>query len=54
MDLSATFDTVPHDGLLEVLNCKYGLEGTTLQWIENYLRPRFFKIFINNEYSEKS
>ena len=47
MDLSATFDTVPHDGLLEVLNCKFGLEGTALQWIENYLRPRFFKVCIN-------
>ena len=52
MDLSATFETVPHDGLLEVLNCKFRLEGITLQWIENYLRPRFFKACINNEYSE--
>ena len=34
MDLSATFNTVPHDGLLEVLNCKFGLEGTALQWTE--------------------
>ena len=52
MDLSATFNTVPHDWLLEVLNCKFGLEGTALQWTENYLRPRFFKVCINNEYSE--
>ena len=49
MDLSATFDTVPHDGLLEVLNCRFGLEGTVLQWSEDYLRPRFFKVCINNE-----
>ena len=47
MDLSATFNTVPHDGLQ---NCKFGLEGTTLQWIENYLRSRFFKVCINKEY----
>ena len=32
MDLSATFDTVSYDGFLEVLNCKFRLEGTTLQW----------------------
>ena len=47
MDLSATFDTAPHDGLLEVLNCKFRIEGTALQWIENYLRPMFFKVCIN-------
>ena len=52
MDLSATFDTVPHDGLLDVLNCKFRIEGTTLQWIENYIRPRFFKVCINKEYLE--
>ena len=28
MDLLATFNTVPHDGLIEVLKCKFGLEGT--------------------------
>ena len=50
--LSVTFNTVLHDGLLEVLNYKLGLEGTTLQWNENHLRPRFFKVCINNEYSE--
>ena len=52
MDLSAASDTVPHDGLLEVLNCTFGLEGTTIQWSENYLRPRFFKVCINSEYLE--
>ena len=52
MDLLATFDTVLHDGLLEVLNYKFRLEGTRLQWIENYLRQRLFKVCINNEYSE--
>ena len=52
MDLSAAFDTVPHDGLLEVLNCKFRIEETALQWIENYLRPRFFKVCINKEYSD--
>ena len=52
MDLSVTFNRVPHDGLLEALTCKFGLEGTALEWIENYLRPRFFKVCINNEYLE--
>ena len=52
IDLLATFNTVLHDGLLEVLKCKFGLEGTRLQWIGKYLRPRFFKVWNNNEYSE--
>ena len=50
MDLSAAFDRVPHDGLLEVLNCKFRIEETALQWIENYLRPWFFRVSINKEY----
>ena len=35
MDLLAIFDKVLHDGLIEVLKCKSGLEGTALQWIKN-------------------
>ena len=50
MDLSAALDTVPHDRLLEVLNCKFRIEETALQWIENYLRPQFFRVSINKEY----
>ena len=50
MDLSAAFNTVPHDGLLEVVNCKFRIEETALQWIENYLRPWFFRVSINKEY----
>ena len=52
MDLSAAFNTVPHDRLLKVLNCKFRTEETALQWIENYLRPQFFKVSINKEYSD--
>ena len=43
IDLSATFDTVDHDILLNVLQDKFGLEGTAVQWFELYLRPRKFK-----------
>ena len=55
MDLPAALNTVPHYGLLEVLNCKFGLEGTTVQWIKNYLRPRFFSCAsIMNIHKQKS
>ena len=39
IDLSATFN-IPQD--------KFGLEGTTVQWFESYLRPRNFKVQIND------
>ena len=53
LDLSAAFDTVDHDLLLEVLNKRFGIEGKALIWYEHYLKPRKFKIPINNTYSEE-
>jgi hypothetical protein len=40
LDLSAAFDTVDHDILIEVLNKQYGVCGTALEWVDSYLRPR--------------
>ena len=42
-DLSAAFDTVHHDVLLEVLNNRFGLDGSTLGWINSYPKPRNLK-----------
>ena len=55
LDLSATFDTVNHDLLLDILNKKFGISELALQWFENYLRPRSIKVRVNKTYSnEKS
>ena len=51
VDLSAAFNTVDHNILLEVLIKKFGIEGTTLQWFSSYLRPRRHKVNINLTYS---
>ena len=53
LDLSAAFDTVDHDLLLEVLNKRFGIEGKALKWYEHYLKPRKLKIAINNTFLEE-
>ena len=51
LDLSAGFDTVDHSTLLSVLKCKFSLENNAIQWFEQYLRPRSFKVTINGKNS---
>ena len=51
MDLSAAFDTVTHELLLTVLREQFGINDVTINWYENYLKPRHFKVCINGKYS---
>ena len=51
LDLSAAFDTVDHDLLLQVLENTFGLADTTLAWFDSYLRPRDFRVLINKSSS---
>ena len=51
IDLSAAFDTIDHDILLDVLAVKFGISGKTFEWFETYLRPRQCKINVGSEYS---
>ena len=53
LDVSASFDTVDHSILIEVLNNKSGVTGTALQWFKGYLTNRKFNICINNNYSDE-
>ena len=52
LDLSAAFDTVDHDILLSVLSSKYGIKGKALQWFDQYLRPRSFRVAVKGVYSK--
>lgn len=51
LDLSAAFDTVDHDILLEVLESQYGVCKTALQWLDSYLRPRNCRVSVNSAQS---
>ena len=52
LHLSAAFNTIDYDLLIEVLNKRFGIKDNTLKWYEQYMKPRKFKISINNTYSE--
>ena len=40
LDLSAAFDTMNHNILLQVLTNQYRIDGKALDWHDNYLHPR--------------
>ena len=40
LDLSAAFDTIEHDILIERLRTVFGVTGSALTWVETYLRDR--------------
>ena len=52
LDLSAAFNTVDHDILLAIMERTFGFKEKALKWLNNYLRPRYFKVCIDGKYSE--
>ena len=53
LDLSAAFDTVDHDLLLQKLQSVIGIQGTALSWFQSYLGERSQQISINGTLSRK-
>ncbi|MEY6593917.1 RNA-directed DNA polymerase, partial [Listeria monocytogenes] len=51
LDLSAAFDTVDHNILLERLEHAVGITGTALQWFVSYLSNRLQFVHVNGESS---
>ena len=52
LDLSAAFDTVDIDRLMEILYSEIGIRGTALKWFSSFLRNRTMRVKINDTYSE--
>ena len=52
LDLSAAFDTVDHDLLLEVLEKRFGITNKAKKWCCNYIKQRKFSVIIGKNKSE--
>ena len=46
IDLSAAFDTVNHEILINFLEYKFGIKGSVLAWFDMYLRPRSLRVCV--------
>ena len=53
LDLSAAFDTIDHDKLLNLLSSRFGVRGSALEWIKSYLTNRKQSVLIYGERSEE-
>ena len=48
LDLSAAFDTVRHDTLLNRLKSRFGVDGKALKWFASYLADRTQRVTVND------
>ena len=53
MDLSAAFDLVNHKKLFDIRRVNFGVTGTALNWIKDYLQERHQVVVINGTQSKK-
>ena len=53
VDLQKAFDTIDHDILLKKLSA-IGFSNHTIGWFESYLSDRFFRLNLENCYSDPS
>ena len=52
IDLQKAFDTIDHEIFLNKIKC-LGFSDSSISWYKSYLENRYFKININNSYSEQ-
>ena len=54
LDLSAAFDTIDHNGLLDCLNTWFGFNGKVIKWFSSYLQGRHQSVIISESLSQPS
>ncbi len=54
LDLSAAFDTINHDILIDWLQNYTGIQGQALRWFRSYLSDRYHFVYSNGESSQLS
>ncbi len=54
LDLSAAFDTIDHDILIDRLQNYTGIQGQALRWSRSYLSDRYHFVYLNEESSQLS
>ncbi len=54
LDLSAVFDTIDHDILIDRLQNYTGIQGQALRWFRSYLSDRYHFVYLNGESSQLS
>ncbi len=54
LDLSAPFDTIDHDILIDRLQNYMGIQGQALRWFRSYLSDRYHFVYLNGESSQLS
>ncbi len=54
LDLSAPFDTIDHNILIDRLQNYTGIQGQALRWFRSYLSDRYHFVYLNRESSQLS
>ncbi len=54
LDLSAAFDTIDHDILIDRLQNCTGIQGQALRWFRSYLSDRYHFVYLNGASSQLS
>ena len=52
LDLSAAFDTINPDKLLQIMHDELGIRGVALEWFRSFLTGRTQRVKIHDEFSE--
>ncbi len=54
LDLSAAFDTIDHDILIDQLQNYTSIQGQALRWFRSYLSDRYHFVYLNGQASQLS